>query len=199
MPKKSKTNVKAKIKPAPKNSPKKKAAPPSGGKSLVSSAQQIWLAGVGAFAKAQQEGSKFFSALAKEGAKLEQSAKKVVTNKTSEAQRSVQSSVSQFSEQVKKIEQTVGEQLTRALKQLEIPSRKEVEQLSQRIDEINREIKALKLRPEPRAQMFINTIRKPRDELNDIAKELEEAQLAARKSGKRLDANAKKAAKASVR
>ena len=39
---------------------------PSGG-SVKDSAQQIWLAGLGAFAKAQEEGSKVFEALVKEG------------------------------------------------------------------------------------------------------------------------------------
>ena len=35
------------------------------------SAQQIWLAGLGAFAKMQQEGSKAFEALVKDGAGMQ--------------------------------------------------------------------------------------------------------------------------------
>ena len=40
--------------------------------SVRESAQQIWLAGMGAFAKAQAEGKQRFEALVKEGANLQQ-------------------------------------------------------------------------------------------------------------------------------
>src|SRR3546814_18597127 len=41
-------------------------------KTLSESAQQIWLAGVGAFGRAQAEGTKLFEGLVKEGLNLEQ-------------------------------------------------------------------------------------------------------------------------------
>ena len=39
---------------------------------MKNSAQQIWQAGLGAFAKAQEEGSKVFEALVKDGSKLQE-------------------------------------------------------------------------------------------------------------------------------
>ena len=45
-------------------------------KSLSESAQQIWLAGVGAFSRAQAEGTKLFEGLVKEGMGLEQTVRK---------------------------------------------------------------------------------------------------------------------------
>ena len=39
---------------------------------MKQSAQQIWQAGLGAFAKAQQEGGKVFESLVKEGSKLQE-------------------------------------------------------------------------------------------------------------------------------
>ena len=45
-------------------------------KSLSESAQQIWLAGVGAFGRAQAEGTKLFEGLVKEGLNLENTARK---------------------------------------------------------------------------------------------------------------------------
>ena len=50
--------------------------PSSLSRSLSESAQQIWLAGVGAFSRAQAEGTKLFEALVKEGMTLEQTARK---------------------------------------------------------------------------------------------------------------------------
>src|SRR5688572_7675829 len=43
-------------------------------KTLSESAQQVWLAGVGAFSRAQNEGTKLFESLIKEGLKLEKNA-----------------------------------------------------------------------------------------------------------------------------
>src|SRR3546814_14252504 len=45
-------------------------------KTLSESAQQIWLAGVGAFGRAQAEGTKLFEGLVQEGLNLEQTARK---------------------------------------------------------------------------------------------------------------------------
>ena len=50
-------------------------------KSLSESAQQIWLAGVGAFGRAQAEGTRLFEGLVKEGLNLEQTARKKATKK----------------------------------------------------------------------------------------------------------------------
>ena len=50
-------------------------------KTLSESAQQIWLAGVGAFARAQAEGTKLFEGLVKEGLNLEQTARKIAGNR----------------------------------------------------------------------------------------------------------------------
>ena len=67
-----------------KKSAKKSSAGNAGAKAqaehlsntLSESAQQIWLAGVGAFGRAQAEGTKLFEALVKEGLSLEQTARK---------------------------------------------------------------------------------------------------------------------------
>ena len=48
---------------------------------IRNSANQIWLAGLGAFAKAQEEGGKIFEALVKEGEAVQDRAKKVADDK----------------------------------------------------------------------------------------------------------------------
>ena len=50
-------------------------------KTLSESAQQIWLAGVGAFGRAQAEGGKLFEGLVKEGLNFEQTARKLAGNR----------------------------------------------------------------------------------------------------------------------
>src|SRR4249919_4293745 len=50
-------------------------------RSLVESAQQIWMAGVGAFNRAQGEGSKLFEALVTEGMNVEKHTRKLATGR----------------------------------------------------------------------------------------------------------------------
>ena len=49
--------------------------------SVKDSAQQIWLAGMGAFSKAQEEGGKVFEALVKEGLSLQRKTQAVAEEK----------------------------------------------------------------------------------------------------------------------
>ena len=48
------------------------------------SANQIWLAGLGAFAKAQQEGAKMFEALVEEGEKVQEKTKTAADERLAE-------------------------------------------------------------------------------------------------------------------
>jgi polyhydroxyalkanoate synthesis regulator phasin len=53
------------------------------------SAQQIWLAGLGAFSKTQHEGARVFEALVKEGKSLEARTRKLAEAKVSEMGRAL--------------------------------------------------------------------------------------------------------------
>jgi poly(hydroxyalkanoate) granule-associated protein len=59
------------------------------GSMVRDSAQQIWLAGLGAFSKTQQEGAKVFEALVKEGKGLEARTRKLAEAKVSEMGRAL--------------------------------------------------------------------------------------------------------------
>ena len=74
--------AKAKLKSKPAAKPDD--AGKIGGKSIMESAQQIWLAGLGAFAKAQDEGGKLFETLMREGSNLEQKTRKIASGKVDE-------------------------------------------------------------------------------------------------------------------
>jgi poly(hydroxyalkanoate) granule-associated protein len=53
------------------------------------SANRIWLAGLGAFAKTQEEGEKLFQSLVEEGEKIEKRAKKAANARVEEAKDKV--------------------------------------------------------------------------------------------------------------
>src|SRR3954471_19651055 len=67
-------------------------------KTVMDSAQQIWLAGLGAFVKAQAEGGKLFESLVKEGAALDAKTRKFTDAKVSEARGNVESTLGQVRE-----------------------------------------------------------------------------------------------------
>ena len=104
------------------------------------SAQQIWLAGMGAFAKAQAEGRQVFEALVKEGASLQKKTQSAaeerlgeVTNRMTNMAGDVSSRAGQ---QWDKLESIFEERTAKAMKRLGVPSAKDIAALSARIDEL---------------------------------------------------------------
>lgn len=112
------------------------------GKTVMDSAQQIWLAGLGAFAKAQQEGGKLFEALVKEGAALDAKTRKFTESKVNEARGNVESTIEQVrgrsQETWDKLEKVFEDRVSRSLKRLGIPGHADIRRLEARIDELAR-------------------------------------------------------------
>ena len=193
-------------KPAPKLAPKlSKPVDAVSGKSIMESAQQIWLAGLGAFAKAQGQGSAMFETLLKEGSNLEHKTRKLATGKVGNMRDTVESGVTQVRERTQetwdRLEQVFEDRVSRALAKLGVPGKKELDDLLKRVDELNRDVRKLTgggLRP-GLTQVMNNTVRRARDDLSDLARELEEAQLAAKQTVKRTVAQVKKVVKTARR
>jgi len=115
------------------------------GKTVMDSAQQIWLAGLGAFAKAQEEGGKLFEALVKEGAALDAKTRKFTEAKVSEARGTVESTLGQVRERSQetwdKLEKVFEARVSLALGRLGIPSREDLKALHERVDELSRDVR----------------------------------------------------------
>lgn len=116
-------------------------------KSLSESAQQIWLAGVGAFSRAQAEGTKLFETLVKEGLSLEQITRKTAGGKAQAMRDAVESTVGQARERASdtwdRLEKVFEERVHRALRRLEVPSREDLSSLIDRVDALNAELRKL--------------------------------------------------------
>ena len=111
------------------------------------SAQQIWLAGLGAFSKAQEEGGKVFEALVKEGVTLQKRTQAAAEGKLSEATTRMASMATDLSTKASgqwdKLESIFEERVSRALKKLGVPSGRDVDELMARIDELQRTVAGL--------------------------------------------------------
>jgi poly(hydroxyalkanoate) granule-associated protein len=104
------------------------------------SAQQIWLAGMGAFSKAQEEGSKVFEALVKEGMTLQKKTQGIaedkiseVTGKMSAMAGTVQAKAGQNWD---KLEAIFEARTAKAMNKLGVPTAKDVQALTARVDEL---------------------------------------------------------------
>lgn len=102
------------------------------------SAQQIWLAGLGAFSKAQEEGGKVFEALVKEGLTLQRKTQAVAEEKITEATSRVTTMAtdigSRAAGQWDKLENIFEERVAKALGKLGVPSARDIEALHARIE-----------------------------------------------------------------
>ncbi len=114
---------------------------------IKESAQQIWLAGLGAFAKAQEEGGKVFDNLVKEGTSLQRKTQAAAEERLSDATSRMASMATEISSKASgqwdKLESIFEERVAKALSKLGVPSAKEIDVLIGRIDELNRSVAKL--------------------------------------------------------
>ena len=112
--------------------------------SVKESAQQIWLAGLGAFAKAQAEGKQVFDALVKEGTTIQkktQSAAEERFNEVSSRMTSMADDVTaKAGKQWDRLESIFEERTAKAMKKLGVPSAKDVEALKERIEALSAQV-----------------------------------------------------------
>ena len=110
---------------------------PPGAEAVRDSAHQIWLAGLGAFTKAQQEGGKVFDALVQEGLTMQRKAQTTAEAKLSEAGQKMSSMAQEIGSratgQWDKLEGLFEERVGRALQRLGIPSARDVQALEARL------------------------------------------------------------------
>ena len=115
--------------------------------SVKDSAAQIWQAGLGAFAKAQAEGSKAFETLVKEGTSMQRKTQAAAEEKISEATSKMSAMAgdisSKASGQWDKLENIFEERVAKALNKLGVPSARDVSALIARIDELNASVQKL--------------------------------------------------------
>lgn len=136
-----------------KSNPGSSSAPPSGADPMRDSAHQIWLAGLGAFTKAQQEGGKVFEALVQEGLTMQHKAQTSAEAKLAQASEKISSMAQELggraTGQWDKLEGLFEERVARALPRLGIPSAHDVALLTARVAELERRLQASATRSTP--------------------------------------------------
>lgn len=124
---------------------KKKGSPLSN--SVKDSAQQIWQAGLGAFTKAQTEGTKAFEALVKEGVSFQRKTQSAAEDKINEATQRMTSMATDISSKASgqwdKLESIFEDRVAKVLNKMGVPSAKDINALIARIDALNASVQKL--------------------------------------------------------
>ncbi|HET8848778.1 MAG TPA: phasin family protein [Marinobacter sp.] len=108
------------------------------------SARQIWLAGLGAYTKAEEDAGRFFERLVQEGEQLENKTRGVVEKQI----RTVEDRVGEVREKATgtwdRLEHMFDQRVSGALRRLGIHRREEIEALERRIEAMEAELKKLR-------------------------------------------------------
>lgn len=118
---------------------------------LKESVHRIWLAGLGALAAAEEEGSKLFSRLVDRGRDVESKGKVEVDKVKAEVDKMKTKAESTFDTWGDKLGEKFDDRLTATLHRLGVPTRDEIRNLTQRVEELNAKVEQLKPRVTPAA------------------------------------------------
>ena len=107
---------------------------------MLNSPHQIWLAGLGAFSRAQQEGTKLFETLVKQGEQLQDRTKQVATETAAAARGAATARAKEMQQMAggtwDKLEQVFEDRVARALSKLGVYTQNDVQRLAVRVDEL---------------------------------------------------------------
>jgi poly(hydroxyalkanoate) granule-associated protein len=128
-----------------KPNPKNEEAAAAAADRIKDSAQQIWLAGLGAFAKMQQEGSKAFEALVKDGAGVQKKTQRAAEETLAQAQARMAGFASEFGSKAAggwgKLETIFEDRVARALDKLGTPSAEQMAALQARVEALEAQLR----------------------------------------------------------
>src|SRR5947209_9403389 len=127
-------------------------------KAVLESSHQIWLAGLGAFAKAQQGGKQVFDMLVKQGEVLEAKTRSAAAQTADAAREAAKAKAKEMQTMAggtwDKLEQVFEDRVSRALSRLGVCTSSDVQRLSERVNElsaaVNALLKAQDIRHQPR-------------------------------------------------
>ena len=116
-------------------------------KAVLESSHQIWLAGLGAFAKAQQGGKQVFDMLVKQGDVLEAKTRSAAAQTADATREAAKAKAKEMQTMAggtwDKLEQVFEDRVSRALARLGVYTSSDVERLSERVNELSEAVNAL--------------------------------------------------------
>ena len=182
------------------------------GGTVKESAQQIWLAGLGAFSKAQAGGKMVFDTLVQQGEVLEKRTRSVAAETAAAARGAARAKAKEVSKMAggtwDKLEQVFEDRVARALSKLGVYTQSDVEKLSERVDALAESVNALlkhsgvepkrRARPSPVKKMVKGAVKTAARSASSAARSASGAVGAATKTAKRTVRTARKVVKGAL-
>jgi len=114
---------------------------------VLDSSHQIWLAGLGAFVRAQREGMKMFENLVEQGTRIEQKTRQAASETAAAAQDAARTKAKEMQKMAggtwDKLEKVFEDRVERALSKLGVYTQNDVQKLAARVDELSAAVNAL--------------------------------------------------------
>jgi poly(hydroxyalkanoate) granule-associated protein len=114
---------------------------------VLDSSHQIWLAGLGAFVRAQREGMKMFENLVEQGTRIEQKTRQAASDTAAAAQDAARTKAKEMQKMAggtwDKLEKVFEDRVERALSKLGVYTQNDVQKLATRVDELSAAVNAL--------------------------------------------------------
>jgi poly(hydroxyalkanoate) granule-associated protein len=114
---------------------------------VLDSSRHIWLAGLGAFSRAQAEGMKVFETLVKQGEVLESKTRRAAADTAAAAKGVAKAKVSEVKHGVggtwDKLEQVFEDRVARALSKLGVHTQTDVQRLTERVNALSEAVNEL--------------------------------------------------------
>ncbi len=107
-------------------------------------AKEIWLAGLGALSAVEEEGSKLFRSLVERGSSYEKKRKEQMDKLWKEVSERYEKAEDKVGESFDKAEESVERNLKSIITGMGIPTRKEIQELSNKVDALNKKIDQMK-------------------------------------------------------
>ena len=118
---------------------------------VVEMGNQVWLAGLGALARAQKQSPKLFQSLVEEGRSVQSHTREATEEAIDNAISELRSALSTRADLVRdkatetwdNVEKIFQSRVHKALQQLGVPTAREIKALSRKVDELNRSVQML--------------------------------------------------------
>jgi poly(hydroxyalkanoate) granule-associated protein len=163
---------------------KTSASAPQDGTSPL--AQHVWLAGLGAMAKAQEQGSKAIEALVKDGLAFQRKSQAEAQQRLQEATERLSHMASDFGQQatgrVDKLEHLFEDRVAKALHRLGMPTLLDIQTLNDRVAQLEAQLAALQ--PKRASQTASTTAKTPTATPGKTTKAKPQANTAAKRPPK---------------
>ena len=110
---------------------------------LTERGRDVWLAGLGALATVEEEGTKLFNRLVERGQQFEEESRHTLQEAKEKAQEQRDEALSQIEEASEETQSMLSKSVSSALERFGVPTRKEVDNLADKVNHLSRQVEEL--------------------------------------------------------